>query len=215
MPHGITAALITGLTAVVTHFGYTGVCVAMAISAVIPIPSEAIMPFAGKEIVVHHLFNFHLLAIVGAFGNLFGSMAGYAIGFYGGRPFVEKYGRYLLIRRHDIDVADSWFQRHGEATVFWTRMMPVIRAFISLPAGIARMAFARFCFYTFLGGLVWSYLLTYAGYKLGEHWEKINRYMHTSDTAILAVLVLLVAIWVYRHTRPEPEAKNVETSAAI
>lgn len=215
MPHGISIALVSLVTRIIAHFGYTGVFVGMALSACIPIPSEVILAFAGKETATNPHFAFHLVAWTGAFGNLVGSILAYVVGVYGGRPFVEKYGKYLLIKRHDIDLADRWFQRHGEAAVFWTRMMPVVRAFISLPAGIARMNFARFCVYSFIGGLPWCYLLTWAGLKLGEHWDKISHYLHAADALIIVLLAILLALWLYRHLRPDAVADDPKTAQPI
>jgi membrane protein DedA with SNARE-associated domain len=206
--HGIVEALINVVTHVISAFGYGGVFLWMTLeSACIPIPSEAIMPFAGKAI-ADGQFNIHALAFDGAAANLFGSVIAYWVGARGGRPFVEKYGKYLLIRRHDVDIADNWFARHGEATVFWTRMMPVVRTFISLPAGISRMNFGKFCAFTFIGALPWCYLLTWAGMKLGENWSHVSVWLHKADALVLGVLIVLAALWIYRHTRPEPELEQ-------
>ncbi|MDR3708642.1 MAG: DedA family protein [Capsulimonadaceae bacterium] len=210
MHHGIVESLIGLVTHVITMFGYGGVFLWMTLeSACIPIPSEAIMPFAGKEIASGR-FDLNALAFVGAFANLFGSLIAYWVGVAGGRPFVQKYGKYILIRQDDVDIADRWFARHGEATVFWTRMLPIIRTFISLPAGISRMNFPRFCIYTFVGALPWCYLLAWAGMKLGEHWTQVSKYLHKADLAILVVLVVMFALWFYRHTRPEPDPAEAE-----
>lgn len=172
-------------------------------SACIPVPSEVIMPFAGAMVVTQGMFNFHALAFAGALGNLAGSIIAYLAGMWGGRPFLQKYGRYVLIRQRDIDNADWAFGRYGEAIVFFGRMVPFIRAFVSLPAGIARMNFLRFCVYTFLGGLVWCYLLTWLGLKLGQNWAILSVYFHKADIAVGGVVVALVAFWLWHHLRPE------------
>ena len=200
---GIVDALIVIVTHVVTAWGYLGVFLWMALSAIVPVPSEVILAFAGRDIAVNHQFNLHAIAFMGSLGNLAGSIVAYGIGAYGGRPFVEKYGKYLLIRHHDIALADEWFQHHGDAIVFWTRMMPLIRAFVSLPAGIARMNFGKFCLYTFVGALPWCYLLTWAGVKLGQHWNVIEHYLHAADAAILVCIVVLLGLYIYRHLKPE------------
>lgn len=202
----IVESLINLVTHVIAMFGYGGVFLWMTLeSACIPVPSEAIMPFAGKAIPTGQ-FNLHALAFVGAAANLFGSVIAYAVGAWGGRPFVEKYGKFVLIRAHDMDIADRWFARHGEATVFWARMLPVVRTFISLPAGISRMNFGKFCLFTFVGAVPWCYLLAWAGLKLGENWTRVSVYLHKADALILALLIVLLGLWIYRHARPEERA---------
>ncbi len=171
-------------TAVVAQLGYAGVFVWMMVSAFIPIPSEVVLPLAGALIVTQHKFTFAGLVIAGSLGNLAGSIVGYGIGAWKGREFFEKYGKYFLIRRKDIAAADHWFSKYGEATVFFTRMMPVIRAFISLPAGIVKMPFGKFCLYTLLGSIPWCLLLTWLGLLLGDRWGMINTYFHKADLAI-------------------------------
>jgi membrane protein DedA with SNARE-associated domain len=184
-------------------------------SACIPVPSEVIMPFAGGLIATRHLFNIHLLALTGALGNLAGSAAAYVVGAWGGRPFIYKYGKYVLIRQRDIDSADKWFAKYGQATVFFSRMLPIIRTFISLPAGIARMPFGLFCIYTFVGALPWCYLLAWLGLKLGEHWDTLAVYFHKADLVVGIVLALLFALWLWHHFRPEhSEAESGQAKAS-
>ena len=194
---------------IIAAWGYAGVFLWMAIgSACIPVPSEVIMPFAGAMSVTQGMFNFHALAFAGAFGNLAGSIAAYFVGMWGGRPFLQKYGRYVLIHDRDIDKADRAFARYGEAIVFFGRMVPFIRAFVSLPAGIARMNFVRFCVYTFLGGLAWCYLLTWLGVKLGQNWAMLSVYFHKADIAVGVLLAALIGFWLWRHLRPEAPASS-------
>ena len=195
----------------VTHFigmtGYPGVLLLMALeSACIPIPSEAIMPFAGSLIVTDPSrgFNLHLLAFVGACGNLLGSMLAYWVGHTGGRPFLEKYGKYVLIRKRDLDKSEAFFHKYGEVTALFSRVLPIVRTFISLPAGIAHMNFLKFCLYTFVGALPFCYLLTWAGIKLGEHWEQVHTWLQKADIAVAAVLIALFAFWLWHHLRPDP-----------
>jgi membrane protein DedA with SNARE-associated domain len=176
-------------------------------SACIPIPSEAIMPFAGALIKTDPArgFNLHALAFVGASGNLLGSVIAYWVGHVGGRPFLEKYGRYVLIRKRDIDKTDRFFHRYGDWTVLVSRVLPIVRTFISLPAGIARMNFPKFCLLTFLGALPFCYLLAWAGVQLGKHWEAVRGWLHRFDFAIGAVLLVLFGFWLWHHLRPEPD----------
>lgn len=185
--------------------GYPGVIAMMAIeSACIPLPSEIIMPFSG--FLVHEgTFNLHLASISGAVGCAVGSVVAYYAGMYGGRPFLDKYGRYLLIRKSDIDRADRWFETRGESTVFISRLLPVIRTFISFPAGVSRMHFWRFVFYSFVGSVPWCYFLTYVGMVLGKNWMSIRKYFHGADAVIGVVIVIAFAVFLYHHLKPERE----------
>jgi len=208
----LTETVINGVTHVISTFGYPGVFFSMTLeSACIPVPSVVIMPFAGKLIVDDGRFNIYLLSLVGALGNLLGSVIAYWVGAVGGRPFIEKYGKYFLLSHADVEAGDRWFQKYGEATAFFSRLIPIVRTFISLPAGIARMNFGKFCLYTFLGALPFCYALTYAGVKLGEHWKEVSRVLHKADDAIIVTLLILFAIWLYRHLRggqPQPAAQS-------
>jgi len=183
--------------------GYPGVVMLMAIeSACIPLPSEVIMPFSGY-LVYKGTFNLHLASLAGALGCAVGSALAYWVGIRGGRPFIERYGRYILIRHQDLDRADAWFARWGEWAVFISRLLPVIRTFISLPAGIARMNFPRFLIYSFVGSVPWCYFLAWVGQKLGENWQSIKTYFHGADTVIGVMIVLALAVWLYHHLKPE------------
>jgi len=178
----------------VSEMGYAGVVIAMAIESFnIPLPSEIIMPFSGF-LVFEGRFTMLGATLAGALGNLIGSVANYALGYYGGRPFVEKYGRYFFIRKHDLEMADRFFTKYGNATVFFTRMLPIVRTFISLPAGISRSNFALFCILTFLGSIPWCWLLTWAGLKFGENLDSFKRYWHVFD-AVVAVGIIALVVW--------------------
>ncbi|MEO7715275.1 MAG: DedA family protein [Capsulimonas sp.] len=200
--------LINWVTHLIATLGYPGVVLLMALeSACIPIPSEAIMPFAGALIVTEPArgFNIHVLAFTGALGNLLGSIVAYWVGAIGGRPFLNKYGKYILISHHDMDMADRFFQKYGDITALVSRLLPIVRTFISLPAGIARMNFPRFCIYTFVGALPFCYLLTYAGVKLGEHWHQVHNWLQKADIFIGAIIIVLFGLWVWRHLRGAPK----------
>jgi membrane protein DedA with SNARE-associated domain len=178
--------------------GYTGIAVLMAIeSACIPLPSEIIMPFSGYLVSAGH-FSLWGVAVAGALGCNLGSIVAYYIGAVGGRPLAERYGHYVLVTRHDLEMADRFFARYGDWAVFIARLLPVVRTFIALPAGIARMNFARFNIYTFLGSLPWCFALAYAGMKLGERWETLGPYFHRFDTVFLVVLVV-GGVWFIRN----------------
>jgi|SRR3989344_2345437 len=181
----------------ISSAGYFGVTVLMALeSALIPIPSEIIMPFSGF-LVWEGRFSFAAVVLWGTFGNLVGSLAAYFLGFYGGRPLLEKYGKYVLISRDEIDGADRWFRKYGAASIFFSRLLPVVRTFVSLPAGVAKMPLVKFCLYTFLGSLPWSFVLTYAGVIMGENWKNLESYFRKFDWAILIIIILMFGWYLY------------------
>src|SRR4029077_16114679 len=156
------------IVSVISALGYSGVVLLMAIeSACIPLPSEIIMPFS-VYLVSRGEMNLWGVGIAGAVGCVLGSLVAYWVGMYGGRPLIEKYGRYVLISRHDVDLADRWFANYGELIVFSSRLLPVVRTFIAFPAGVARMKLMRFIIYTFAGSLPWCLGLAFVGQKLGE-----------------------------------------------
>ena len=205
----ILAAWIIG---VISALGYPGIVLLMAIeSACIPLPSEVIMPFSGALIVpavasLYHRDPFSLLwvATFGAIGCNLGSILAYEIGYFGGRPLVERFGRYVFLNKHELDMADHFFQRRGAVAVLIARLLPVIRTFIALPAGIARMPRLKFHAYTFLGSWPWCFVLAYVGMRLGEQWDKdprIKMWFHRMDGVILAVLIAGIAYFVWSHVR--------------
>jgi membrane protein DedA with SNARE-associated domain len=181
-------------------------------SACIPLPSELIMPLAGWMLIKDEGLGWEwiiLAGFFGAIGNTIGSLIAYYAGAWGGRPVVEKYGKYFLISHHDLDLADRWFQRWGNLTVFASRMLPVVRTFISFPAGVSRMPIWQFTAYTFLGSFPWSVGLAAAGYALGSNWEDLREWMRPADIPIVIVLLVLIGWYVYRHVKrawvaPEP-----------
>ena len=190
------------IVATISLMGYSGIVLLMAIeSSCIPLPSEIIMPFAGY-LVSRGEMNLWLVGIAGAVGCVLGSLVAYWVGMYGGRPFIEKYGRYVLVSRHDLDMADRWFAKRGEIIVFVSRLLPAIRTFIAFPAGVARMNLKRFVIYTFAGSLPWCLGLAYIGQKLGEQWNKddtLKTWFHRFDFLIGIAAVLLAGWWIWRH----------------
>jgi len=184
---------------------WPGVVLLMAIeSACIPFPSELIMPLAGWMLVKEKslgLAYISLAGFYGALGNALGSAIAYGVGMWGGRPFLTKYGKYILVHRHDLDLASRWFQRSGGWSIFASRLLPVVRTFISLPAGIARMHFGKFLIYTFVGSFIWSTGLAYGGYFLGEHWERLREVLRPFDPFIAVGIAGLIIFYVYRHIR--------------
>ncbi len=185
------------IIAVISQSGYWGIVLLMGVeSACIPLPSEVIMPFSGY-LVAAGRFKLGWVALAGAAGCNVGSMVAYYVGAVGGRPVVERYGRYVLVTRHDLAMADRFFARYGDWAVFIARLLPVVRTFIALPAGIARMNFWRFNVYTFLGSLPWCWALAYAGVKLGARWTILRQYFHRFDTA-LGLAILAGLVWFIR-----------------
>jgi membrane protein DedA with SNARE-associated domain len=186
---------------VISSLGYLGIILCMAIeSACIPLPSEIIMPFSGY-LVWQGQFTLFGIALAGAFGCLVGSVATYYIGLWGGRPLLEKYGRYVLISGHDLDQADRFFARFGDEAIFISRLLPVVRTFISLPAGIAKMNPVKFSFYTFTGSFFWCWALGWLGYKLGEHWNTLGGYFHRFDIIIGVMILAGIGVFLYRHLK--------------
>ena len=189
---------------------WPGVVALMAVeSACIPVPSELIMPLAGWMLIKEQslpLTHTLIAGVYGALGNTIGSVIAYAVGMWGGRPLLEKYGRYILISSHDLDRADRWFARSGSWSVFVSRLLPVVRTFISLPAGIAMMHIIKFLIYTFLGSFIWSAGLAYGGFLLGEHWEQLRNAMRPFDPVFITLIVILVGLYIYRHVKRSKKA---------
>jgi len=217
----LTDILTTLITNLYVSTGLLGIVLAMAIeSCCIPLPSELVMPLAGIMIVngkllhgTNSLVALLLVALAGAAGCLLGSIIAYIIGYTGGRPLLLKYGRYLLISQHDADKADQFFQRWGSETTFFSRLLPVVRTYISLPAGIAKMPFAKFCIYTVLGSFPWCLLLAYVGTIIGGNLATLSPIFHTFDVVILIVLVVLIALYIRRHIRNDRKARANLASA--
>lgn len=197
--------LLEALYALATEYmavwGYWGIVLGMALeSACFPLPSEIILPFGGY-LVSQGALNFWEAVMAGLLGGTLGSTAAYLVGSYGGRPFILKYGRYFLISEHDVRRADDLFSRYGTKIVFWARFMPVVRTFISLPAGITRMDFPRFLIYTIAGSLPWTVVFVYAGVKMGDNWAYIRSIFEKFDVFIILALVAIVLFWVVKRLR--------------
>jgi membrane protein DedA with SNARE-associated domain len=196
--------------------GWWGLIVLMAIeSTAIPLPSEVIMPLAGWRLVADHDqgFAFVLLAgFYGAVGSLLGSLGEYYVARAGGRPLIEKYGKYFLITRKDLERADRWFETRGEITIFIARMIPGVRGFISIPAGVARMNVARFSIFTFLGAFPWTLGLAWGGWALGENYEDIRQVTRPFDVPIIATVLILVSWFIWKQVR-ELRAESAELRA--
>lgn len=195
----IIAILATWIMGVISTMGYGGVVLLMAIeSACIPLPSEIIMPFAGFLVFKGEMVLW-MVALAGALGCVVGSIPAYYLGMYGGRPLVEKYGKWVLISHKDLKWADHAFEKHGDIIIFIGRLLPAVRTFIAFPAGVARMHMGKFILYTFVGSLIWCYLLAFAGFKMGEHWESLKVYFHEFHYVIAGAGLIFVIWYLKRH----------------
>ncbi len=209
--HTILGTIAAFITSTISTLGYGGVIGLMAIeSACIPLPSEIILPFSGY-LVATGRFDLFLVATAGAIGCNLGSTVAYAVGFYGGRPAVERWGRYVLLNRHELARVERYFDRWGSITVLISRMLPVVRTFIALPAGIARMPMLRFQLYTFIGSWPWCFVLAYVGMKLGQAWDTsptLQAVFHDLHLVIFALLLLAVAFYAAWQWRRRPAAQK-------
>ncbi len=199
MIHQLVDPLLEAVRQAVAHWGYPGIIVMMAIeSANIPLPSEAIMPTAGL-LVQQGKMNLHLAALAGAFGCLAGSVPSYLLGRYGGRPVLKTYGRFLLLSENDMEHAESWVNKYGDIAFLICRMLPVVRTFISFPAGVLKAHFVIFCAFTFIGSLIWCYFLAYVGIKFGENLQLFIDVWHKFDLAIVILVLAGLIYYLYRH----------------
>jgi membrane protein DedA with SNARE-associated domain len=189
------------IISVIEQLGYAGVFVGMTLeSAGLPIPSEVIMPFAGYVVWKGGLTLIGI-TLAGTLGCLAGSLIAYYIGLWGGRPLLERYGKYVLIRKHELDLADKWFGKYGDIAVFVSRLLPVVRTYISFPAGIVKMDVKKFSLYTVLGSLLWCFGLAYIGVLLGPHWVDIEGLFRYLDIAVIVGIIALVAYLIYHRER--------------
>jgi membrane protein DedA with SNARE-associated domain len=196
---GLTEFIATYATAFIAHSGYGGVYVLMAMeSMVFPVPSEAVMPFAGF-LVAEGRLSFTLVLLFSTLGSITGSLLSYWIGRYGGHPFVERYGRYLLLDREDLEKTTDFFQRYGDATIFVSRFIPVVRHLISIPAGAGGMGLFKFSVYTVLGAGIWNVFLTVCGFYLRQNWETVMAYSKLVDIAVLVILLGAGYYFVVKH----------------
>jgi membrane protein DedA with SNARE-associated domain len=215
MSEKILAVVAHFIIAIISASGYLGVTLLMAIeSACIPLPSEIIMPFAGYLV---HAGQLTLIgvAVAGAIGCNLGSLVAYWIGAWGGRPFIARYGRFVLLNQHDVARAENFFSRYGAITVLIGRLLPIVRTFIALPAGIARMSQVRFHIYTFIGSLPWCYVLAYVGVRLGKAWDTDPRFKAGFYRFHLAIELLIVAavvwfVWTHWKGREHPSEADAQ-----
>jgi membrane protein DedA with SNARE-associated domain len=194
------------IVAYIDLWGYMAIVIGMALeSACMPVPSEIIFGFVGYLVYLGRM-DFTTAVIAGVVGGLIGSVIAYLVGYYGGQPFVAKYGKYILLSKRHVEMAQKWFDHYGIKAVFYSRLLPVVRTFISLPAGFAKVDFAKFVIYTVLGSVPWTIGLIYAGMLLGENWQLINVVGHKASLVVAAGLVLAGIYYLKRsRTKPSPE----------
>ena len=201
MLENIIGELVNWIESVISTTGPVGIMILMAIeSCNIPLPSEAVLPFAGY-LVSKGEMGFHAAAFAGALGCVLGSVPSYYLGYFGGRKFFEKYGKYVLVTKKDLDEADKLVEKYGDWAFFLCRMLPVIRTFISFPAGILKARKRTFFTLTFVGSLIWSYLLVYVGVKLGENLDKLKAIWSKFDIVIISACIILAGLYIYRHVK--------------
>ena len=199
----LIAPLSAFILATISAWGYGGIVVCMAIeSACIPLPSEIIMPYSGY-LASTGRFSLWGVTLAGAVGNVLGSWVAYWVGMKGGRPLAGRLAKWHIIRMAEYDQADGWLKRHGLKVAFWTRLLPIVRTFVSFPAGAARVPFWRFTLYTFLGSAPWAFGLAWVGVLLGEHWHDIKTFWRGFDLVIVAALLILFILWLRYHFRSE------------
>jgi len=193
--------LVNSITSIIGSVGYAGTFFLMILTACgIPFPSEITMPFSGFAVAEGKLIFFWVI-VAGVLGDLTGALLAYWIGFKGGRPLVERYGKYILLSKHDLDTAERWLVNYGSITTFFGRMIPVIRTYISFPAGIAKMDVKKFALFTVLGAIPWLTFLTYMGTIMGENWEQIREYLQSVDLAVGVFIVLFITWYIWRHKK--------------
>ena len=197
----ILGAVTNFIIHTISTLGYPGVALLMAIQTLaIPMPSEVIIPFAGF-LVLNGKFTLLGISLAGGLGSAIGASLAYLIGYKGGQFLVEKYGRMILISSKDFELTKRFFSKFGAVSAFLGQLLPVVRSFIGFPAGLARMNYLKFVSYTFIGSFIWSFVLAFFGMKLGEHWNTLRDKFHGFDTAIIILIALGVAWWIYRHIK--------------
>ncbi len=197
---GLVMFITNIILQIISSTGYAGVFFLMILeSAVMPVPSEIVMPFAGY-LVAQGQFDLWTVVLLSSVGNLVGSIIAYFAGAFIGRKAILKYGKYFLLSKHHLDVAENWFRKHGDKTIFIGRLLPVVRTVISLPAGIARMNFKKFCVYTFVGSIPWNFAMTYIGVVAGENWQLIEKQLKWLDLAVV-IGIIVFAIWLFFKLR--------------
>jgi membrane protein DedA with SNARE-associated domain len=205
---GITELLINYIVEFIDKTGYSSVFMLMTLeSMVAPVPSEAVMPFAGF-LIEEGRFSFAGVIFFSTLGSIVGSLLSYYIGYWGGRPLAERYGKYLLLEKHQLDMTERFFQKRGEITIFISRFIPVVRHLISLPAGFGKMNVFKFSLYTIIGAGMWNAFLAYAGYVLKSNWKEVMKYSHVVDLVVLAGFALALLYFIYKLVKHFKKKKS-------
>jgi len=206
---GITKWIAAWATAFIFSTGYVGIFVLMTMeSMVLPVPSEAVMPFAGFNIADGHL-TWAGVIIAATLGSIVGSLISYYIGFYGGKPFIARFGKYLLLNQHHLELSEKFFSKRGEVTIFIARFIPIVRHLISIPAGFGKMNLLRFLLFTILGAGMWNAFLTWVGFVLRENWDEVMKYSHVIDIVVLAVLGGAALFYLYKIIKSRRSSKDL------
>lgn len=204
---GVTEFLAGYITTFIDKTGYASVFVLMVMeSMVFPIPSEAVMPFAGF-LIAESRFSFAGVIVVSTLASIVGSLLSYWIGRYGGKPFIAKFGKYLLLNEHDLEVTERFFAKHGDITILICRFIPVVRHLISIPAGLGRMNLLKFSLYTIIGAGLWNAFLTVCGFYLKKNWEAVMKYSHVVDIVVVLILVAGFVYFVFNHLKRAQRSK--------
>lgn len=205
---GITQWIANIAVAIIAATSYPGIIFLMMLeSMVFPVPSEAVLPFAGFLIADGHL-SFGGVVAAATLGSIIGSLISYAMGYYGGKPFINKFGKYLLLDSHDLDITVRFFQKRGSLTIFIARFIPVIRHLISIPAGMGKMNLVKFSIYTIAGATMWNSFLTYLGIKLKDNWTEVMKYSHTIDIFVVIAFALVVFYYGYKIYSARKKSKK-------
>ncbi|MBP1638926.1 MAG: associated Golgi protein-like protein [Bacteroidetes bacterium] len=195
---GITERIAAIAVSIISASAYPGIFVLMMLESMFfPVPSEAVMPFAGF-LIVDGTLTWTSIILFATLGSLTGSVISYAIGYYGGKTFIIKFGKFFLLKEKHLELSERFFTRHGQITIFISRFIPVVRHFISIPAGAGKMNFIKFCIYTLLGAGIWNAFLTFLGYKLKQNWDSVMHYSHYIDAGVLVVLVIALGYYIYK-----------------
>ena len=198
---GLTEFIAEYATYLIEKTGYTSVFILMTMeSMVFPVPSEAVMPFAGF-LIEQRTFTFWQVILVSTLGSIFGSLLSYYVGYYGGMPFVRRFGKYALLDVSELEATEKFFQKRGELTIFVCRFIPVVRHLISIPAGTGKMNVVKFSIFTIIGAGMWNAILAYAGFVLKSNWEEVMKYSHIIDIVVVLFLMAIVALYVHRHLK--------------
>ena len=204
---GLFESLFLLFTKIIEAGGYIGVFILMTLeSMVAPVPSEAVMPFAGF-LVTNNTFTMFGVIFASSLGSIVGSLISYYLGFWGGKPVVLKFGKYLLLDKHHLEITEKFFNKYGEKTIFICRFIPVVRHLISIPAGVGKMNITKFSIYTIIGATIWNTMLAYLGVFLGNKWSLVHHYSRYLDYIVVAVIIIAFVYWIWKRFKVRATGK--------